>query len=1030
VAWLLAAALPLAATTARAQKLLPPPAEAPKVSAASGRESLEVLAVDPAQAAPGTTIRIDFHSAAAPEPGQAAVIFGTTAVRFENPQAGQQDGSWQAFARVPANLRPGTQVQVEIRLGPLYATAPGALTILEPLRILGVTPAVAEPGSAVTFRLSRQDPKDLKSLVVTFGGLTAAHLSEQPGTVSVKVPEQILDSDGRYRFPLYEVAEPAIVASLGEERSPTFRDLTVRRAMVSVSEALAVAVSVLILSLLPWILGRARRQPEAPAVPAAPDPSPREPQAAEEEPAEVHTVFVPTPPPEVPKDLVRDLAADECAVYVGAGLSASSGFPTWITFVSELLEWAIEERYVDRDLGDSLRSALHDGQADVVADSVVASFERAPEALLERLRGVFGQSEPALGRVHRRLLEAGFCAALTTNFDDLLERTFKVKEGALTPEDTDPLLEALSSRRFFLLKLYGSLDRPETLVISPAQYRESIAANRPFAQFLEGMFFSRTILFLGASLSGIEAYLRGIGFRGSVRRRHYALVEVDVSGAWRAKADLLDRRYGIQVIPYQPSTPSHPEVGEFLTELVERTEYARREQKERARSSPAVLTHGGSPLTRVRLENIGPFEELDLALDPGWTLLLGDNGVGKSTILEAIAVAICGKDAASFAGRLLRVSTKTARIALTVGPREYLTTLVARDGDEAEVTSAPSRPLEAEGWLAIGFPPLRTVSWGNVPGPGPEGKRRPTAEDLLPLVRGGVDPRLDELKQWLVNLDYWSRSEDGSGRGRRYAELRDELFHMASRLAEGLSLRFERVDPFTHQVTVRTDDGLVPIEAVSQGTSSLLGWTGFLLQRMYEVYGGQEGNPRQRYALVLIDEIDAHMHPGWQQILVSRLSELFPRAQFVASSHSPLIAGSLEAKSIVRFLRREGKVVLERPDGSFQGWRADQILTGPLFGLETSRDLRTQEQLRRYTELAAKEDLDEVEQEQLQELAAALKVRLPTPAERQEARQAYELVGDALDDRMRAMPAEERERLLAEARVQLQEAITGSRRPA
>lgn len=141
---------------------------------------------------------------------------------------------------------------------------------------------------------------------------------------------------------------------------------------------------------------------------------------------------------------------------------------------------------------------------------------------------------------------------LTTNFDNILEQTFESKP-VYTHLDTESLLEALSARKFFLLKLYGDLERPESVVVSPRQYEDSIVSNLAFSQFMENVFVSRTMFFLGASLEGIEAYLRGIKFRGTLSRQHYALVAVTDS-TWRAKAESLKRRYQIEVIPFAPST--------------------------------------------------------------------------------------------------------------------------------------------------------------------------------------------------------------------------------------------------------------------------------------------------------------------------------------------------------------------------------------------------------------------------------------------------------------------------------------------
>jgi predicted ATPase len=721
-----------------------------------------------------------------------------------------------------------------------------------------------------------------------------------------------------------------------------------------------------------------------------------------------------------PSELVEACVVGECVLYAGPGLSAQAGFPTWKPFVLDLLNWAIENEFVGRRSGESLHAVLVQGQPDLVADSIVSVLQTKAqrEALYDYLREVFLDPFLQLPRSHRSLAEIKFSAVLTTNFDNLLERTYEHFDAQIyTPKDTELLLEALTRDEFFILKLYGALEQPETVLASPAQYEDTIADNRPFSQFMESLFFSKTILFVGTSLEGIEAFLEGFTFQRYISHQHYALVAVTGS-AWQAKAELLSKRYGIQVLPYTLSD-DHREVPEFLEKLAQkvRTE-AERTRQERDRQS--------ARLKRVRFENIGPFDHLELELDPRWNILLGDNGVGKSTILKAIAVAICGKDAQPYADRFIKTGKNSAKIILETTEREYMTELLRTDRVVEVKSTPPVRPLEAEGWLALGFPPLRTVSWEQPEGPQQEkGKRRPTRDDLLSLVRGDPDPRLDELKQWIINLDYL-RSKDKS-----YEKLLQEFFRIVDSLTEDMTIQFKEVDPDTWQVKVITDDGEVPIEAVSQGTASLISWVGFLLERLYEIYDHKD-NPREQYALVLVDEIDAHMHPEWQQSLVPNLAELFPNVQFIATTHSPLIVGSREPHEVFRLRRDEEepqRVIVERIEEPFQGWRADQILTGPLFGLQSTRDPETLKFLMRYTELAACEELSLDEQRELEEAAKVLRIRLPSPAERKEAREASKMIQQALRKQWEAMPLEERRQVLQEVEVELQELITGSRRP-
>jgi len=748
------------------------------------------------------------------------------------------------------------------------------------------------------------------------------------------------------------------------------------------------------------------------------------------------------PLPEPPPELIEACVAGNCVLYAGAGLSAQAGLPIWAVLVRSLYEWAAREQLLDARVSESLRRAVGAGLWDLVADGIVSALGGREGLLQDYLKATFLGPSPRLQQAHRLLRQVPFSAVLTTNFDDLLERTFEDRRAAVyTQRDAEALLQALTRREFFVLKLYGSLEQPESVLLAPAQFRDALTRYNLFSKFVESLLVSRTILFVGASLEGIEAYLSGISFQGVIPQTHYALV--DGSGAaWEAKAESLARRYNIQVLPYAPGE-GYPEVPEFLQRLAQAV-------KARSATGQAPAAEAAR-LKSVALENIGPFDYVSLELTSAWNVLLGDNGVGKSTVLKAIAVAVCGRDAEPYAERLIKAGKPYGTITLVTDQgKSYTTKLVRRDVG-AEVVSLPSRPLEAEGWLVLGFPPLRSVTWARPRSIPREGLGWSTAEDLLPLIKGEADPRLDKLKEWIVRLDAQAKdyqvrhSPRGPGKlpKTRYEEQRDELFWVIGQLTPGLKVEFGQVRPGTFEVTVITDDGEVPIEAVSQGTTSIVGWAGVLLERLYDLYGPKDGAPaqtpagtsssllpRQRYAMVLIDEIDAHMHPAWQQGLPRNLAQVFPGAQFIATTHSPLIVSSLAAGQILRVYRdpAEAKVVIRRPESDVRGWRADQILIDPLFGLETAREPETEALLARYTELAARDDLSEQEKGELERAAQLLKTRLPLPAERAQAREAAEMVRAVFQERLKSMPPDERKRLLDEVEVQVQEIITGSRR--
>ncbi len=91
--------------------------------------------------------------------------------------------------------------------------------------------------------------------------------------------------------------------------------------------------------------------------------------------------------------------------------------------------------------------------------------------------------------------------------------------------------------------------------------------------------------------------------------------------------------------------------------------------------------------------------------------------------------------------------------------------------------------------------------------------------------------------------------------------------------------------------------------------------------------------------VVLVDEIDAHLHPAWQQEIIGALAKAFPKIQFIFTTHSPLITGTLERANINVVTRRgSSPPIVEPPEIEMYGLSSDQILRTDLFGLESTRD--------------------------------------------------------------------------------------------
>ena len=206
--------------------------------------------------------------------------------------------------------------------------------------------------------------------------------------------------------------------------------------------------------------------------------------------------------------------------------------------------------------------------------------------------------------------------------------------------------------------------------------------------------------------------------------------------------------------------------------------------------------------------------------------------------------------------------------------------------------------------------------------------------------------------------------------------------------------------------------------------NSIISWVGTLLQRMYDIYGNSD-EPAAEPAFVLIDELDAHLHPAWQRLLPGLARNHFPRVQFLATSHSPLVAGSLRRGELFvaeRVPRTSSDGTEHLPamvtsaDVNPEGLRADQVLTSSLFGLETTLSGQARADLARYGELHAQQQRNAEEQEEYTRLEREIRLKVPLPYETPAERRAEELVRALIRAHIADRYEDERDKLLSMSR--------------
>ncbi len=190
--------------------------------------------------------------------------------------------------------------------------------------------------------------------------------------------------------------------------------------------------------------------------------------------------------------------------------------------------------------------------------------------------------------------------------------------------------------------------------------------------------------------------------------------------------------------------------------------------------------------------------------------------------------------------------------------------------------------------------------------------------------------------------------------------LKSELF------PEIKGFKFGRYDLENDQVSVRfeTIDGDMRFDELGFGYQTSLTWLADFCKRMFELYPDAE-NPLHEEAVVLVDEIDLHLHPKWQRDLVPTLSKIFPNVQFIVTTHSPHVLQSMEDVNLY-VLRRDaesGEIEAERSNvTNFTGWTVEEILSETMELKEGVRSVVYNEKKRAFEDALKAKDREKAEE--------------------------------------------------------------------
>lgn len=417
-------------------------------------------------------------------------------------------------------------------------------------------------------------------------------------------------------------------------------------------------------------------------------------------------------------------------------------------------------------------------------------------------------------------------------------------------------------------------------------------------------------------------------------------------------------------------------------------------------------------IKKIVIENIRSVQKLEMEFPKpaGWHVLIGDNGSGKTSIARAIGLCLVGPgeggaarvpfnawlrkntrvgycrldfmrdkiydgeedttlDLEKLFCQFALISPSTAQLktdSYTENLEDITMMAFTVTAEKEHSTVEEDKPNEKpkdmyvnwgkNGWFSAGFGPFRRFTGGNA-----ETERLFKSHPRLGahLSLFGEDIALSEALEWIKELDYLRLKEQEAGSAGDSAFTFKQIIRFVNE--SHLLPHNMRIDGIDKDGIKFIDGNGSKIDTLelSDGFRSILSLTFELIRQLVRVYGAREvfkdiekGNMFISLpGVVVIDEIDAHLHPSWQTAIGEWFTQYFPELQFIVTTHSPLVCRAARKGSIWK-LAAPGS---EEASGEVTGLDKERLIDGnildayatDLFGESPTRSAQSQEKLER-----------------------------------------------------------------------------------
>lgn len=341
-------------------------------------------------------------------------------------------------------------------------------------------------------------------------------------------------------------------------------------------------------------------------------------------------------------------------------------------------------------------------------------------------------------------------------------------------------------------------------------------------------------------------------------------------------------------------------------------------------------------LERVEIDNFKAIDDLTISFSNIFgtkapcLFIIGENGCGKSSILKAIALTLLGKNSFEKHSFLFE---KDACVRIDGKGNSY------QGSVRLKLTDIEDDPI---------------IEFSNSINPNisTSGRKMPvlaygSTRILSDSIEEGTELKYPGLS--IINL-FDQRSELVNAHKWLMLLEEDEFASIANNVLHDILLLDDSqfINRHIKEESIKIEPEGVPIQSWSDGYKTVMSLICDILSNMRSIWGEEVERINDYSGIVIIDEVELHLHPKWKQEIVPRLRRIFPQIQFIISTHDPLcIQNALQGEVHLVYRDSNNKICISQKDAP-KGLIIDNYLTGELFSMGTTIDEDTQELIRDY----------------------------------------------------------------------------------